>query len=115
MYIQHKTGIKFNKKAKELTPHIVKKTSKEFLSPCTFLNQETNSCSIYEYRPLSCRMFMTFDDPELCESLGIEHKIFNSSGIPIFTKVLADIVMQIRGKGGITFSVAEIRNLFKKV
>lgn len=33
---------------------------------CVFLN-EANSCSVYEYRPASCRKHMVLSDPKMCD------------------------------------------------
>ncbi len=46
---------------------------------CGFLDRGTGTCSIYEFRPLACRSFFAFDDPELCDKDegAAEHAIFN--------------------------------------
>ena len=36
---------------------------------CPFLDKETASCSIYEYRPIVCRSFFAFDNRKFCESM----------------------------------------------
>ena len=46
--------------------------------PCVFLSDD-KTCSIYAVRPLTCRMYMSFSDPELCKP---EH--INASEIPTY-------------------------------
>ena len=36
--------------------------------PCVFFDSQTSTCSIYEHRPLACRVSISFDDPIKCES-----------------------------------------------
>lgn len=35
--------------------------------PCPFLNLETNTCTVYEIRPLPCRTYVNYTDPKICE------------------------------------------------
>lgn len=35
---------------------------------CVFLDSETNSCSVYDYRPMACRISTSFDDPKKCDT-----------------------------------------------
>lgn len=35
---------------------------------CPFLNLVDNACMVYNYRPLACRCFFTFDNPSYCKS-----------------------------------------------
>ncbi|MDH0342067.1 YkgJ family cysteine cluster protein [Chromobacterium haemolyticum] len=34
--------------------------------PCTFLDEDTGACTIYDARPLACRVFHALGDPENC-------------------------------------------------
>lgn len=47
---------------------------------CQFLDKNTGTCTVYEYRPLACRSFMAFDNPKFCEldadGHGTEHAIY---------------------------------------
>ena len=40
---------------------------------CPFL--KNGECSIYEWRPMACRTFLSFDDPYLCET-NQSHRLF---------------------------------------
>ncbi len=53
---------------------------------CPFLDKQTATCSIREFRPLNCRLFFTMDNPlfcELTENLK-KHAIFTADSSPIF-------------------------------
>lgn len=43
-----------------------KRVYKEANLPCPFLNPETNACLIYEVRPLPCRSYVNYTDPDVC-------------------------------------------------
>jgi len=55
----------------------VKSDSKPFLrarmaylraaQPCAFLDRKRLTCTVYEVRPLACRMHFSLDEPELCD------------------------------------------------
>lgn len=36
--------------------------------PCVFLDETTNFCTVYEYRPMTCRVSISVDDPKKCET-----------------------------------------------
>lgn len=40
---------------------------------CPFLDKTKGICSIYEFRPLVCRTFFTFDNPSYCEEGKKKH------------------------------------------
>ncbi|PLY08422.1 MAG: hypothetical protein C0625_02205 [Arcobacter sp.] len=42
---------------------------------CALLDLDTGLCSIYDYRPLSCRAFLTFDNPSYCEEKNSSHTV----------------------------------------
>lgn len=77
-YIQTKTGRKANeiRRKKE-------RTRKPDGSPCPFL--KANSCSIYEFRPLACRTFASYDGEKECAKGGDnKHWMCNVDSSPIF-------------------------------
>lgn len=69
-YISHHTGVEFDPGAQNR--HYVKDT------PCPFLNVEQGACTIYAYRPIVCRNYFTYDDPENCKS---PYKVHLVSGV----------------------------------
>ncbi len=48
---------------------------------CPFLRD--NQCSIYQYRPLACRMFAALDDVKYCIAGNIPHVIVNTQSTNI--------------------------------
>ncbi|SDJ78695.1 YkgJ family cysteine cluster protein [Sediminibacillus albus] len=44
-----------------------KQKYKQSLLPCVMLNTETNQCMAYEIRPIPCRTYVNYTDPEVCE------------------------------------------------
>ncbi len=70
LYIQAKTGKTANlKNEKILTVETLKG------APCTFL--KNGECSIYEFRPITCRVFSSFEDPEIyCNEASTLHYMF---------------------------------------
>lgn len=75
---------------------------------CGFLNRETGTCSIYEFRPLACRSFFAYDDPELCDKDegSTEHAIFNIRAM----ELLGHIQEQMIAMGGGRY--ADVREWF---
>lgn len=62
-YIEAKTGHKANYN---------QKTEQNFFNvPCVFLKQ--GECSIYPYRPITCRVFTSLEDPARCEGNDKPH------------------------------------------
>ncbi len=43
--------------------------------PCVFLNLFTKSCTIYEYRPVSCRKLYALSEPEFCDINDPDKKV----------------------------------------
>jgi len=35
--------------------------------PCVFLDRQRKTCTVYDVRPLACRMHFSLDDPDLCD------------------------------------------------
>ena len=54
---------------------------------CPFLDQSCGECTIYEYRPLVCRTFYTFDNPSYCEKLDIPHLVATLEKKPKLSKM----------------------------
>lgn len=66
-YISTRTGIAANMSNETIL-------SNETIYPwCPFLKD--GECSIYKYRPVACRTFVTFDDPIYCE-FDVPHNTF---------------------------------------
>lgn len=79
-------------------------------NPCSFLRN--GQCSIYEHRPLTCRVHVSLDvdallceltPPDTCEVPYLNPNVFNA--------LLADIVTQ---SGNVAVTVADIRDWFPK-
>ncbi|WP_419782326.1 YkgJ family cysteine cluster protein [Malaciobacter marinus] len=68
--------IKINTKFKS------KQSNNDLDDYCPLLNLDTGLCSIYEFRPLSCRTFLTFDNPEYCKEKTTEHVVTTLNGNP---------------------------------
>ncbi len=63
---------------------------------CPFHDGETATCTIHEYRPITCRSFYAFDDPILCVGNDQTHAIttaFNNTNV----KQVLDILNTITG------------------
>lgn len=43
---------------------------------CPFLDQQSAQCTVYEFRPLACRAFLTLDDPSYCSNGNTVHHTF---------------------------------------
>lgn len=63
-----------------------------FTEYCNLLDQETGLCKIYEYRPLACRIFGTYDHYRFCESPDVNHAIHSFGSHP-FLRVLGGNLM----------------------
>lgn len=49
---------------------------------CPFHDPETAQCQIYDFRPMACRWFFAYDDPQLCEDPLQMHAISTDKGSP---------------------------------
>ena len=81
-YIHKKTGIKINEIKTSRGPQIDN-------SDCPFL--KNNECSIYEYRPMNCRIFATLDSAEFCKDPKSKHLIYttdSNAGLQLFREYL---------------------------
>ncbi|WP_017470439.1 YkgJ family cysteine cluster protein [Amphibacillus jilinensis] len=45
-----------------------KKNYRKLDLPCPLLNLETNACMAYQVRPIPCRTYVNYMDPEICKS-----------------------------------------------
>lgn len=92
-YIEEKTGRKFNRKAPEMFDiH----PNKHNTTACPFLDKETALCSIYEYRPMACRMFATVDDYHFCEDNKTLHQIVTTESSQAFQYSTSMMIMAIK-------------------
>lgn len=62
-------------------------------APCSFLDLETNACSIYEVRPQACREFPHTDRKNMREILGITEQ--NAHLCPAVSKTVQAILSEI--------------------
>ncbi|WP_161985810.1 YkgJ family cysteine cluster protein [Ewingella americana] len=92
-YIEGKTGRKYNRKAKEI---LNIQPNKHNTTVCPFLDTKTATCSIYEYRPLACRMFATIDDYHFCEDDTNTHAIVTTESSQAFQYSTATMIMAIK-------------------
>ncbi|MFZ6864704.1 YkgJ family cysteine cluster protein [Undibacterium sp. Ji67W] len=67
-------------------------------TPCTLLGAD-GACSIYSYRPLVCRAFLTFDSPTYCQESSIEHVTYDSRGHPNL-KNLGEVLIHLNNASG---------------
>lgn len=112
-YIEEKTGRKYNRRASESFDI---KPNKHNTTVCPFLNKETALCSIYEYRPLACRMFATVDDYHFCEDRNNLHQIVTTESSQAFqysTTMMIAAVKQNQPKHGKRLAaMSELRKWF---
>lgn len=73
IYISKKTGFELG----DPDP-AYKHTKDEY---CVFHDDETASCSIYEFRPAHCRIFFAFDSPVFCDDVNGVHAISTENGM----------------------------------
>lgn len=87
-YLHSRTGIEIN------PLNEVVSISPKDIDYCPLLDQETATCSVYQYRPLHCRAFLTIDDPKYCEESNQEHYLFSvesSQALKFLRSVLEDL------------------------
>lgn len=112
-YIESKTGRKYNRLAKEQLEIL---PNKHNTTVCPFLDKETATCSIYEYRPLACRMFATVDDYHFCEDNTKKHQIVTTESSQAFqysTAMMISAVKQnYKGYGKKQAAFSELRKWF---
>ncbi len=109
-YIAQKTSVKIH--------HVVKdryEMPKSVDGYCPLLDQETALCSVYEYRPLACRLFATMDSWKFCEKSDQKHYIHTFESQPLFTMIHEFLLVQSKhnAKPLNVAAVAEIRDWFK--
>jgi len=106
-YIQEKTGIRH---AQVLAPHPRDPLSFSGKTPCPFLKE--GACSIYEHRPLICRIAVNLDsDPYWCRFENW-HKPGGSVPKPTFRSIY-DAYTELNEKAGSL--MADIRDFFPAV
>lgn len=67
-------------------------------TPCTLLGSD-GACSIYSYRPLVCRAYLTFDSPTYCQENSIDHVTYDSRAHPNLMK-LGEVLIQLNNASG---------------
>lgn len=103
IYIEKMTGHEIN-----IKPYSIPAGSK-LVPYCPFLNQESATCSIHEYRPIACRGFFTFDDPKLCVGNDQIHAVSNAWHVPA-TRVIMEMLLECSNG-----EVKDIRSYFSNV
>lgn len=109
-YIASRSGRKLNRKAKQITDI---KPNKHNTTLCPFLDTDTATCSIYEYRPLACRMFATIDSHLFCEDIDVNHSIVTtevSQAFQFSTATMVKAVMAVMPKQA---AFSELRQWFR--
>ena len=100
-YIQKKTGIE-----------AVNLLNISFLvadnSPCPFLKK--SMCSIYEFRPLNCRVFASMDSVEHCKKGDTKHWISTVESTPALLELSSILLSTSKSTKYATFS--DIRHWF---
>jgi Fe-S-cluster containining protein len=61
-YIENNTTWKRSETNYQIVPG-----SENNVGYCPLLDQQTGTCSVYEYRPYNCRTFVAYDSPEYCQ------------------------------------------------
>ena len=89
----------------------VKSDSKPFLlarmaylragEPCVFLNRKRRTCTVYDVRPLACRMHFSLDDPEQCDPANEARPRTPNLAPP---EPLVDIMRRVDRRLGLTVS-----------
>lgn len=65
-----------------------KRIRAKYRNYCPMLDQETGSCTIYEYRPLFCRTAFAFDNPEYCKPENFEvSAVWACASSPVLRKL----------------------------
>lgn len=109
-YIARRSGRKLNRKAKTMTNIVANKRN---TTPCPFLDRESASCSIYEFRPLACRMFATIDSHLFCEDIEATHQIVTtdaSTALQYSTSMMIQAVVSAMPRQA---PFSELRQWFK--
>lgn len=88
---------------------VMQSSERHDTTPCPLLTQDRR-CSVYQWRPLVCRVYAVFDDPALCAELDTEHVTYNSQSNPIFDES-RKWIWHLNGQG----VMADIRSFFASV
>lgn len=75
-YIEIKTGHKVVEQKYSLP------VTSKLIPYCTFHDEETATCKIWEFRPMACRGFFAFDDPKYCVGNNQTHAITSTWNNP---------------------------------
>ncbi|MFC0557462.1 YkgJ family cysteine cluster protein [Halalkalibacter alkalisediminis] len=71
--------------------------------PCVFLDQKTNSCMVYEIRPISCRTYVNYVDASVCSNEYLPKEPLNFEFMQRFyvqgmDEVIQEILEVVEGK-----------------
>lgn len=91
-FIERNTGRRANRGTSHSDGHGAAKR------PCPFLEAD-QSCAIYAFRPLACRQYMAFDDPQFCADLKVAHVVYREDSHPGLLKLAVEIE-RLNGRGG---------------
>ena len=73
---------------------------------CVFL-KDTGECSVYEYRPMSCRKYFSLADPVLCDLVR-----FPKTNIPtwfdLHAEIIASAAMHVFGAGAMAEEIIKV-------
>lgn len=100
MYIAKHTGLTVVDRQKP-----VKRDYHKEDNYCQFLDKETATCLIYEYRPVECRSFHTFDNKKFCISFE-KHGIHTTASSGNIQQLMIDTIGIAGGQ------VCDIRDWF---
>ncbi len=91
-YIERNTG----RRANRGTSH--SKGQAQSKEPCPFLKAD-HSRAIYAFRPLACRQYLAFDNPEYCADAKIPHVVYGEAAHPGLFQLAMEIE-RMNGQGG---------------
>lgn len=105
LYIADAKGIEYDKDD-EKPAHVEH-------SPCPFLDILSSTCTVYEYRPIACRNFFTFDSPEYCWPPDQSHLVSGADNA-FGNELMALLTLQVHRMSEPSFE-RDIRWWFPKV
>lgn len=80
---------------------------------CAFLDTSTNSCSVYEHRPMACRISTSVDDPKKCETEELRQMVVLENALQeLYLLVGMDLEKKYEASRGDS-PPADIRQFFK--
>ncbi|GAA3895633.1 YkgJ family cysteine cluster protein [Anoxybacillus suryakundensis] len=80
--------------------HRFKKMYMEEQLPCIFLHQETNTCLIYEVRPIPCRTYLNYGSPNVCAESYMPDEPFSYEFLyEFYVEALHDLIQTLVYEG----------------